>query len=189
MSTTLLEVLILVLVIALALILTFYNRRQAHALEHMASLEEDRAAREIQDRRELKAAQMNVEPLKWLEAMVNPLLESPVILTGAATRLVPEVAAADLRASDGRRLIVSTHSLADLRRYDRSIKQSGKGAAGRLSQYATAALLKNRWWVWNAARTMADSGECFDLEAQSCGAKLGLNWGAPTRLWFYVLPA
>ena len=37
------EIVTLVLVFALALILTVYNRRQAFALEHMARLEEDRA--------------------------------------------------------------------------------------------------------------------------------------------------
>ncbi len=191
MSSTMLEITTLILVLALALILTVYNRRQAHALEYMARLEEDRAAREIKDRRELKASQLNLEPLKWLERMVNPLLDAPLTLTGTANRVVPEIETAELRTSDGRRLLVSTRVLADLRRYDRTIRgrASGKGAANRLSQYAASSLLKNRWRIWNAARTLADSGDCFDLEAEACGKGLGLDWGAPTRLWFYVLPA
>lgn len=190
MSSTLLEVTTLILVLSLALILTLYNRRQAQALEYMARLEEDRAAREIRDRREMKATQLNIEPLRWLESMVNPLLDAPLTLTGTANRVIPEIETAELRTSDGRRLLVSTRALADLRRYDRSSRSqpSGKGAANRLSHFAASSLLKNRWRVWNAARTMADSSDCFDLEAEACGKGLGLNWGSPTRLWFYVLP-
>ena len=191
MSSTLLEVATLILVLALALILTVYNRRQAYALEYMARLEEDRAAREIKDRRELKASQLSIDPLKWLESMVNPWLDAPLTLAGTASRVIPEIKTAELRSNDGRRLLVSTRVLADLRRYDRTIRSrgSGKGAANRLSQYAACLLLKNRWRVWSAARTMADSGDCFDLEAEACGKGLGLNWGAPVRLWFYILPA
>ena len=191
MSSTMLEVSTLILVLCLALILTIYNRRQAHALEYMARLEEDRAAREIKDRRELKASQMKVEPLHWLENMVNPLLDAPLTLTGTANRVIPEIETVEIRANDGRRLVVSTRALSDLRRYDRSSRHraSGKGAANRLNQFAATPLLKNRWRVWNAARTMSDSGDCFDMEAEACGTGLGLNWGAPTRLWFYVLPA
>jgi hypothetical protein len=44
-------------------------------------------------------------------------------------------------------------------------------------------------WRKNTLHEMADSGDCFDLEAQACGKVLGLTWEAPTRLWFYVLPA
>ena len=191
MSSTLLEVATLILVLALALILTVYNRRQAYALEYMARLEDDRAAREIKDRRELKASQLSIDPLKWLESMVNPWLDAPLTLAGTASRVIPEMKTAELRSNDGRRLLVSTRVLADLRRYDRTIRSrgSGKGAANRLSQYAACSLLKNRWRVWSAARTMADSGDCFDLEAEACGKSLCLDWGAPTRLWFYVLPA
>ncbi|MGD0879628.1 MAG: hypothetical protein ABSA01_15970 [Anaerolineales bacterium] len=32
-------------------------------------------------------------------------------------------------------------------------------------------------------------GEFFDLEAAACGRALSLDWGAPARLWFYILPA
>jgi hypothetical protein len=190
MSSTVLEATTFILVLALAVILTFYNRRQAHALEYMARLEEDRAAREIQDRRELKAAQLDIEPLQWLESMVNPLLDVPLKLAKTAGRVIPEIQAAELRTADSRRLLVSTRGLADLRRYDRSFPRrlSGKGSSNRLGQFATASLLKKRWHIWNAARTLADSGDCFDLEAEACGRGLGLNWGTPTRLWFYVLP-
>jgi hypothetical protein len=66
---------------------------------------------------------------------------------------------------------------------------NGKGAAARLSEFAATPLLGRSWRIWNTSRTMIDTSEFFDLEAQACGKSLGLNWGAPTRLWFYVLPA
>jgi len=183
------EIATFVLVLCLALILTVYNRRQAHALESMARLEEDRAAREIKDRRERRAGELQVEPLRWLEKMVNPMLDSPLTLVEPAKRVIAEIGTVELGASDGRRLLVSTRELSDLRRYDRrSRRTSGKGAENRLTRFAATSLLGNRWRIWNASRTMADAGEFFDLEAQACGKALGLDWGAPTRLWFYVIP-
>ena len=135
-----LEIVTLVLVFALALILTIYNRRQARALEYMARLEEDRAAREIKDRRELKAAYLNILPIKWLESMVNPLLDAPLTLSDTGGRVVPEIETAELRSGDGRRLLVSTKPLAELRRFDRSLRghAAGKGT-NRLSQFAAGA--------------------------------------------------
>jgi len=184
------EIATFVLILCLALILTIYNRRQAHALEYMARLEEDRAAREIRDRREHKAGQLLLEPLHWLENMVNPLLEAPLSLTDTAKRVVPEVGTIELRSGDGRRLLVSTQALPDLRRYDRQVhRTNGKGAAARLSEFAATPLLGRSWRVWNAPRTMSDAGEFFDLEAETVGRSLGLDCGTPTRLWFYVLPA
>ena len=85
------EIATFILILCLALILTVYNRRQARALEYMARLEEDRAAREIKDRRERKAGDLHVEPLRWLEKMVNPLLDSPLALTDTAKRVVADV--------------------------------------------------------------------------------------------------
>ncbi len=129
------EIATFVLILCLALILTIYNRRQAHALETMARLEEDRAAREIRDRRESKAGELRVKPLHWLEGLVNPLLDAPLVLTDSAKRVVPEVGTVELRAEDGRRLLVSTRTLPELRRYDRHIRRtSGKGAESRLIQ-------------------------------------------------------
>ena len=184
------EIATFVLILCLVLILTIYNRRQAHALEYMARLEEDRAAREIRDRREHKASQMQIEPLHWLEGLVNPLLDRPLSLTDTGKRVVPEAGAVELRAEGGRRLLVSTRTIPALRRYDRQARHSnGKGAAARLSEFAATPLLGRSWRIWNAPRTMADAGEFFDLEAEVCGKALGLDWGAPTRLWFYVLPA
>jgi hypothetical protein len=189
MEVFLMEIATFVLVLCLSLILTVYNRRQAHALESMAHLEEDRAAREIKDRRERKAGEFQIEPLRWLEKMVNPLLDSPLSLVEPAKRVIAEVGTVELGTSDGHRLLVSTQGLSDLRRYDRRTRRSsGKGAESRLTRFAASSLLGNRWKVWNAPRTMADAGEFFDLEAQVCGKALGLDWGAPTRLWFYVIP-
>ena len=77
--------------------------------------------------------------------MVNPLLDAPLALTDTAKRIVPDVGAAELRSGDGRRLLVSTQPLSDLRRYDRQVRRAiGKGAAARLSEFAATPLLGNR---------------------------------------------
>jgi len=185
------EIATFALVLCLSLILTVYNRRQqAHSLESMARLEEDQAAREIKDRRERKAYELQVEPLRWPEGMVNPLLDSPLSLVELARYVVAEVGTVELGASDGRRLLVSIQALTELRRYDRRTRRTScKGAQNRLTRFAATSLLGNPWRVWNASRTMADAGEFFDLEAKACGKRLGLDWGTPTRLWFYVFSA
>lgn len=180
------EVATFVLVLCLAAVLTVYNRRQAQALEYMARLEEDRTAREIRERREKARQALQIQPLRWLEGMIEPLLTQPLSLT-SLKRCVPEVGAAEIEASDGRRLVVSTQPLTVLRRYDRRVQRSrGKGVSARLADFASQPLLKGRR-VWSVSRSMAEAGEFFDLEAEACGKALGLDWGAPTRLYFYVL--
>jgi hypothetical protein len=186
------EIATFILIHCLVLILTVYNRRQAHALEYMARLEEDRAAREIKDRREHKASELHLDPIAWLQGMVNPLLDVPIVLAEkVARRIVSEAQALEFHSTDGRRLIVSTQPLSALRRYDRQVRRtSGKGATARLTGFAVTPLIGNTLRIWNAPRTMADAGdEFFDMEAEACGKSLGLDWGTPTRLWFYVLPA
>jgi hypothetical protein len=185
------EYAVLVLVLTLTLVLTIYNRRQARALETMARLEEDRTAREIRDRREKKAQELRIDPPAWLEKQINALVDAPLVLklTEGSTRVYADVQAYEMRAEDGRRLVVSTQPLAILRRYDRrSHKARGKGAAARLSEFADTHILGGKLRVWSASRTMADANaETFDIEAEALGKAVGIEWGAPTRLWFYVL--
>ena len=141
------EIATFVLILCLVLILTIYNRRQAHALEYMARLEEDRAAREIRDRREHKAGQLLLEPLHWLEGLVNPLLDAPVNLTDTGKRVVPEVGTVELRAG------MAAGCWSRPRRFPRcaattaSCAHNGKGAAARLSEFAATPLLGNRWRI------------------------------------------
>jgi hypothetical protein len=185
------EYAVLVLVMTLTLILTIYNRRQARALEYMARLEEDRTVREIRDRREKKAQEFRIDPSAWLEKQINALLDLPLVLkrTDGNARVYADVQAYEIRAEDGRRLVVSTQPLAILRRHDRrSGKARGKGAAARLTEFADAQILGGRLRIWCAARTMADdNAETFDIEAEAFGKAVGIDWGAPARLWFYVI--
>ncbi len=184
------EYAVFALVLFLVLILTFYNRRQARALEYMARLEEDRTAREMQTRRERKAKELDIRPLEWLEGMVNSELEQPIKLNSTTPKIHLGVEAMELVAEDGRKLVVSTLPPASIRHYDRLQRRlKGKGAAARLTGYANVAIFGNRLRVWKTIRTMADMGEFFDIEASEVGRSLGLPWGAPTRLWFYVLSA
>jgi hypothetical protein len=81
----------------------------------------------------------------------------------------------------------------DLLRFDRRLRAGGgKSAAARVENFAANPLLgKLRWGrgVTVIERTMAraDTSEFFDLEAAKVADRLGLNWGQPTRLWFYVV--
>jgi hypothetical protein len=181
------ETAVFVLIVCLTIILSVYNRRQARALEYMARLEEDRAGREMRERRTAKANELSIEAQPWLQKIVNPLLERPLELNNV-NRIFPEVMTLEIKSEDGRRLLVSPLDLADLRRHDRNARRStSRGAAARLTDFASTPVLGGHWWVWHAARTMADAGEFFDLEAKAVGLAFGLDWGTPSRLWFYVV--
>jgi len=107
-------------------------------------------------------------------------------------RVVREAYAAELRTESGRnRLVVSSLPRADLLRYDRRLRaRGGKSAAQRVESFAANPLLgKSRWGVTLIERSMAapDVSEFFDLEAGYVAERLGLAWGQPTRLWFYLV--
>lgn len=186
------EFAVFLLVLFLTIILTIYNHRQAAALNRVARLVQDFVAMQIRDRR--RAHQQNlaerIDPLAWLSHQVSEGLEKPLVILDVA-RVVREINAVELRADGGRRVIASTASLPEIRRYDKRLLaskngKSAKSAAGRMEAFAAHPLL-GRAKIAEVERVMDQRNEFFDLEAGAVGERLGVAWGNPLRLWFYVV--
>ena len=187
------EFAVLLLVFMLALILTVYNHRQAAALRGIEALVADFVAMQIRDRRAKVAHDLQqIDPLAWLAKQASAGLDEPILLT-ETLRVIKDVQAAEFRAEGGRHLVVSILPKADLLRFDRRLRAGGgKSAAARVENFTAHPLLGKSRWGWGVtvierAMACADVSEFFDLEAAEVADRLGLNWGQPTRLWFYVV--
>lgn len=180
---------VFLLVLFLTIILTVYNHRQAAALNRVALLVQDFVAMQIRDRRRAHQQSLaeHIDPLTWLSHQVSAGLEKPLVISDVM-RVVHEINAVELRADGGRRVIVSTASLPEIRRYDKRLlaSRNGKSAAGRMEAFAARPLL-GRAKAVEVERVMDQQNEFFDLEAGAVGERLGVAWGNPLRLWFYVV--
>lgn len=180
------EVSIFLMVLFLTISMTIYNHRQAAALNRVARLVQDFVAMQIRDRR--RAHQQNlaerIDPFEWLSRQASEGLDRPLQVLDVA-RVVRDISAVELRADGGRRLIVSPTALAEIRRYDRRLARRNGSAGGRVEAFAARPLL-GRAKVIEVERVMDQQNEFFDLEAGAVGERLGIAWGNPLRLWFYV---
>ena len=112
----------LLLVLLLAVILAVYNQRQASALRGVERLVQDFVAMQIRDRRtrHIEGLTTRIDPLDWLARQVSAELEQPVSIS-EVMRVVHEIRAVELRASNGQRVIVSTLPKSDILRFDRRL--------------------------------------------------------------------
>ena len=179
------DILTLLAVISLALILAFYNRRQADALRGVERMVKDFLAIQIQDRREKRKTDLNVNATEWLAKLINARVEQTVELQDII-RTVPEVFAAEIRTASGRKILVSTKPKSVLKQHDKNIRARGKknSATERISSIASKPLLTRKMTVLEI--NMVEETEWFDLEAEQVGQALGVNWGQPVRLWIYI---
>ena len=172
-------------VILLALILAFYNRRQADALRGVERMVKDFLAIQIRDRREKHKADLNINATEWLGKLIKARVEQEFELQDIS-RIVPEVFAAEIRTSSGKKIIISTKAKAVLLQHDKNLRARGKknSAIERISSIASAPLLGRKFTTLEI--NMIDESEWFDLEAEQVGQTLGVNWGQPVRLWIYI---
>ena len=182
------EISVLLLVFMLTVILTIYNHRQAAALRGVERLVQDFVAMQIRDRRSqhVEGLDERINPFEWLSSQVSAELDAPLTIT-EVVRIAPEARAAELRASNGKRVVVSTFSKSEIMRYDRRMRASGKGksAKERVASFAAHPLLDKSRWV-AIERVMSQTNEFFDLEADAVAKRVGVQWNMPSRLWFYV---
>jgi len=181
------------LVFLLTIILTVYNQRQASALRGMERLVQDFVAMQIRDRRtrHVEGLSDRIDPLDWLAQQVSSELDLPVTIS-EVMRVVRDIQAVELRASNGQRVIVSTLPKADVMRFDRRLRAAGrkKSAAERVAAFAARPLLGRSRWGWGVQvieRVMSQANEFFDVEADAVAGRLGVKWDKPSRLWFYVV--
>ena len=176
---------LLLLAQALQLILTgFHNQRLAHEIQGVQAVQAARYALQVKLHREGQATlQLVPDALAWVTAQVNAdpeLATQPVTLT-LRQRLVSDVAAVELLAQDGRRVVVTPLSAAELRK-------AQKLGLGRLGRALENPLLDGARGVRSVQRSLLNAGDYFDLEAEQAGRLLNVGWKNAPRLWFHVLP-
>jgi len=181
------------LVFLLTVILAVYNQRQASALRGVERLVQDFVAMQIRDRRtrHVEGLANHIDAMEWLERQVSLGLDTPLTVS-EIVRVVHEVQAIELRASNGQRVIVSTLAKADVMRFDRRLRAAGrrKSAAERVSSFVARPLLGRSRWGWGVQTVecvMSQANEFFDIEAGAVAERLGVKWDEPSRLWFYVV--
>ena len=187
------EISVALLVFFLAIILAVYNQRQASALRGMERLVQDFVAMQIRDRRtrHIDGLAERIDPLEWLAHQASSELDTPITIS-EVIRVVHEIQAVELRATSGLRVIASTSPKSDVMRFDRRLRAAGikKNAAERVASFAARPLLGKSRWGWGVQvieRVMSQANEFFDIEADAVSERLGLKWGKPSRLWFYVV--
>jgi hypothetical protein len=131
--------------------------------------------------RESKAKQNLVpDALAWIGAQVKDEVDEP-LEAAAVTRVVAELRSIELSAADGRRLVVSPLTAAQLRRAQRAKKG--------IRTFVDAPLLNGERGAVTVERSLMNS-DYFDLEAAQAGTKLQVpGWDSLPRLYFYILPA
>ncbi len=170
------EILIFLLIFSLTVILTYYNHRQARAIEAMRDLAEDMVSMQIRDRRtRYQADAQAIITDDWIAAQVEGVLErkSPI----ASYQIIHDVHALDVTLQDGRKVLITTTAETELKRRD----QRARGS--RLADFANRPVLPRRYKI--VSRTLIDN-EFLDIEAETIASRLGLEWRSPARLWFYV---
>jgi len=182
----------ILLIAILGLILTLYNKRMAAAIRNIECVVQDYYAMQIRARRIQQAKQIDASfnAFEWLSAQASSGLDHQIQII-EVLRLVPEVKAIDLRTADNRRLVVSALPMPELLRFDKRLRANGsKSGMKRLEAFASRPLLGQSRWGWGVTvveRALSEAAEFFDLEAHATGTRLGMDWRAPSRLWFYVV--
>ena len=181
------------LVFLLTVILAVYNQRQASALRGVERLVQDFVAMQIRDRRtrHIDGLADRIDPLEWLAQQVSSELDTTLTVS-EVMRVVHDIQAVELRASNGQRVIVSNLPKSDVMRFDRRLRVAGrkKSAAERVASFASRPLLGRSRWGWGVQtieRVMTQTNEFFDIEAGAVAERLGVKWDNPSRLWFYVV--
>ena len=166
---------LLFLVVAfLAALLAVYNHRQAREIRSLRELVGRAIVMQERARREAKAKEIAFDregALAWLSKTVAgmPLTE--------VAQVYPDLRAVEITGPEGRALITATPPEIVRRAFK---AQKAKGTAGRLAAFARSPFL-NPGKVQETGQ--GEGMEWFDLEAAAVGRALGVDWGAPARLW------
>lgn len=170
------EISVFLLILLLAVILAYYNQRQARAIEAVRDMAEDLVSMQIRDRRARYQADLqSLDAESWLARQVDGVLERKGEI--ASRQVIVDIQAVEVTLRAGGKVLVTPTSESDLKRRDRRMGGS------RLAAFAARSVLPRRYNI--VARTLLDN-EFLDIEAEAVAARLGLDWRKPARLWFYV---
>jgi hypothetical protein len=176
----LIETSVFLLILLLTLILSYYNHRQARAIEAVRDMAEDMVAMQIKDRRaKYQQDAQDIQAEAWVKEQVALVTDRPVEI--ATYQLVEEVQAIDVTLKDGGRVVITPLGEAELKRHDR--RQKGGGRLAMFAANSIRPVLPRRYT--QVSRTLLDD-EFLDIKAEAVANKLALDWRSPARLWFYV---
>ncbi len=172
----------LVALLTLGLLLSVHNRRQAQALAEAQGVLEAWFIHQTKVHREAKAKENLVpDALAWIAVQADEAVEMPLKLA-TVQRVVGGLMAVEVLGLDGRRVVVTPLSAAELRKAQKRRK-------GRLAQAMDYPLLGGMHGVVSVERSILNAGDYFDLEAAQAAVKLSVpGWDEARRLWFHVLP-
>ncbi len=174
-------ILLFVVVVALAAMLTVYSHRQAREIRSLRELVGRAVVMQERARRESKAAEIQFDTPGALAWLGNTLLGEPVL---EVRQVYSDLRAVEVSTASGRALVTATPPDVVRRTFkaqEKKAKASGK--AGRLAEFSRSPYA-GRVKVLDAGQ--GEGLEYFDLEAAAVGRALGVDWGAPSRLWAMV---
>jgi len=165
-------------VLMLGAILTLYNSRQASALREMEQVLSDWYLIQVAERREKERRAVKVDdPLAWLGGQVG------LTLTGIE-RQQAQAQAVSFLTANATRLVVSPLAPSRLK----AVLKPLEAGNGKVADLVDPLLGRNPRRVQVEERSILNAGQWFDVEAGQVGQALGLNWGEPKRLYFYLVP-
>ena len=176
-----LQLLMLVTVLAFGLLQWRSDHRQARVLSEAEAVLESWYRHTTRTYREKKANEDLVpDALTWVARQVKADVAQPLQIAGVL-RIVPDLRAIELKAEDGRRVVIAPMTAAQLRRAQR--RKNG------IQTFVDAPLLNGGQRVVSVERSLLTS-DYFDLEAAQAGAKLKVpGWDEAPRLYFHILPS
>lgn len=183
---------ILLLVSVLILVSTNYimQKRQAVSLEAMRTVEEERFFLELKDIREEKSqGDLIGDAVAWLAKQLSDASGIDDLKFDKAAQSFNGLKAVVVKSNDGFNLVASAYDKRSLIQMTKTGKRADR-VAKALAQADMVKLLGSnprRTKVWE--RNLLNAGHFLDLEAEQAGQKLNVHWGAPDRLYLYLVPA
>lgn len=164
-------------VFAFALILWYYNQRQASALKAMARALEETYMIAVKNRRDAhKQQEFKLTANEWIAKQLDGDIKPATPIKVSTKPLW-----ANMRCETGERVVVSPLSPTELKA---ALKEQSTNS--KLDKVEEPLLGVNRKALSVRERSLRDD-EWFDLEADKVGKQLGVNWGEVSRLYFYIV--
>ena len=162
-------------IIAIGLIIWYFNQKQAAALVRMARATEDTHMIAVKNRRDaLKQQPFEMSVFDWVAKKLDNEAKPLEIISKSQKPMW-----VNLRCQNGSRVVISPLSPTELKPV-----LNAQRAKSKLSQAEEPLLGTFRKGLTTKEVSLRDD-EWFDMEADTIGKKAGVDWGEVTRLFFY----
>lgn len=162
-------------IIAIGLIIWYFNQKQAAALGRMARATEDTHMIAVKNRRDAHKQQpFEMSVFDWVAKKLDNEAKPLEIISKSQKPMW-----VNLRCQNGSRVVISPLSPTELKPV-----LNAQRAKSKLSQAEEPLLGTYRKGLTTKEVSLRDD-EWFDMEADTIGKKAGVEWGEVTRLFFY----